>query len=55
MSDRYCSVDGLTVEVDDATLVITLDRPAQRNVLDDTSTAGLIAALETAAVEHVQS
>ncbi|GAB2862018.1 enoyl-CoA hydratase-related protein [Actinocorallia aurea] len=52
MSDRYASVDGLAVAVQEGVLRLTLDRPERRNVLDDVSMAGLISALETAATDE---
>lgn len=48
---RYQSVVGLRAEVDGALLVLTLDRPSHRNALDDTSMAGLIAALGAASTD----
>jgi 2-(1,2-epoxy-1,2-dihydrophenyl)acetyl-CoA isomerase len=47
-SDPYASVDGLDVQLDGPVLRLTLDRPDKRNALDDTMTAGLIAAIDAA-------
>ena len=44
----YTSVDGLQVELEGAVLHLTLDRPAQRNAIDDTVMAGLIDAIDAA-------
>jgi 2-(1,2-epoxy-1,2-dihydrophenyl)acetyl-CoA isomerase len=42
------SVDGLRVELTGAVLRLTLDRPAQRNAIDDVVMAGLIDAIDAA-------
>jgi 2-(1,2-epoxy-1,2-dihydrophenyl)acetyl-CoA isomerase len=47
----YESVAGLDIGVDGAVLRLTLNRPERRNTLTDTSTAGLIRALERAATD----
>lgn len=47
-SASYLSVDGLLVELTDAVLRIRLDRPEQRNAINDTMMAGLIEAVDTA-------
>jgi len=44
----YGSVDGLRVGLAGAVLQLTLDRPAQRNAIDDTVMAGLIDAVDAA-------
>jgi 2-(1,2-epoxy-1,2-dihydrophenyl)acetyl-CoA isomerase len=44
----YRSVEGLSVALDGAVLRLQLDRPSKRNALDDTMTAGLIDAIDTA-------
>src|SRR6188768_2633546 len=44
----YDAVDGLQVELRDAVLQLTLDRPAQRNAIDDTVMTGLIDAIDAA-------
>ena len=44
----YASVDGLQVALDGAVLRLTLDRPAQRNAIDDTVMRGLIDAIDVA-------
>lgn len=44
----YRSVDGLGVDVAGSVLRLTLDRPAQRNAIDDTVMAGLIDAIDAA-------
>jgi 2-(1,2-epoxy-1,2-dihydrophenyl)acetyl-CoA isomerase len=51
MSERFTSTAGLTAEVEGTQLTLTLDRPAQRNALDDASMAALIANLEAAATD----
>jgi 2-(1,2-epoxy-1,2-dihydrophenyl)acetyl-CoA isomerase len=51
MSDRFRSTGGLSAEVDGGTLTLTLDRPAQRNALDDSSMSTLIRNLEAAATD----
>jgi 2-(1,2-epoxy-1,2-dihydrophenyl)acetyl-CoA isomerase len=44
----YDPVDGLGVELAGGVLRLTLDRPAQRNAIDDTVMAGLIDAIDAA-------
>jgi 2-(1,2-epoxy-1,2-dihydrophenyl)acetyl-CoA isomerase len=44
----YTPVEGLGVELDDAVLRLTLDRPDKRNAIDDTMMAGLIDAIDRA-------
>jgi 2-(1,2-epoxy-1,2-dihydrophenyl)acetyl-CoA isomerase len=44
----YGSVDGLQIELAGAVLRLTLDRPAQRNAIDDTVMDGLIDAIDAA-------
>jgi 2-(1,2-epoxy-1,2-dihydrophenyl)acetyl-CoA isomerase len=44
----YRSVDGLAVELTGTVLRLHLDRPAQRNAIDDTMMAALIDSVETA-------
>ena len=44
----YDSVAGLQVELAGAVLRLTLDRPAQRNAIDDTVMEGLIVAIDAA-------
>ncbi|HVB93163.1 MAG TPA: enoyl-CoA hydratase-related protein [Acidimicrobiales bacterium] len=44
----YRSVDGLSVEVHDSVLRLRLDRPTQRNAINDTMMAGLIEAVDAA-------
>ena len=51
MNDRFTSVPGLTAEVQGPRLILTLDRPTQRNALDDESMMVLIANLEAAATD----
>lgn len=51
MRDAFVSVPGLAAEVEQARLTLTLDRPAQRNALDDISMAALIANVEAAATD----
>ncbi|HEY1988777.1 MAG TPA: enoyl-CoA hydratase-related protein [Acidimicrobiales bacterium] len=45
--EPYQSVDGLSVEVSDAVLRLRLDRPSQRNAINDTMMAALIEAVDT--------
>jgi 2-(1,2-epoxy-1,2-dihydrophenyl)acetyl-CoA isomerase len=45
--EPYRSVDGLSVEVSDAVLRLRLDRPTQRNAINDTMMAALIEAVDT--------
>ncbi|MCU1644389.1 MAG: enoyl-CoA hydratase [Nocardia sp.] len=49
--NRYESVDGLDVTVDSNVLRLTLNDPERRNALTDTSVAGFIRSLETAATD----
>jgi 2-(1,2-epoxy-1,2-dihydrophenyl)acetyl-CoA isomerase len=51
MSDRFTSTAGLTAEVEGSRLTLTLDRPTQRNTLDDTSMSALIKNLEAVATD----
>jgi len=44
----YASVDGLQIALTDGVLHLTLDRPAQRNAIDDTVMQGLIDAIDAA-------
>ena len=44
----YEPVEGLDVALEGAVLRLTLDRPAQRNAIDDTVMAGLIDAIDRA-------
>jgi 2-(1,2-epoxy-1,2-dihydrophenyl)acetyl-CoA isomerase len=44
----YRSVDGLSVEVSASVLRLRLDRPTQRNAINDTMMAGLIEAVDAA-------
>ncbi|HEV3264701.1 MAG TPA: enoyl-CoA hydratase-related protein [Acidimicrobiales bacterium] len=46
--EPYRSVDGLSIEVSNAVLRLRLDRPTQRNAINDTMMAGLIAAVDAA-------
>jgi 2-(1,2-epoxy-1,2-dihydrophenyl)acetyl-CoA isomerase len=49
MTDHsYRPVDGLAVELDDAVLVLRLDRPTLRNAISDVMMAGLIEAVDQA-------
>jgi 2-(1,2-epoxy-1,2-dihydrophenyl)acetyl-CoA isomerase len=49
MTDEpYRSVDGMSIEVSNAVLRLRLDRPAQRNAINDTMMAGLIEAVDAA-------
>jgi 2-(1,2-epoxy-1,2-dihydrophenyl)acetyl-CoA isomerase len=49
MTDEpYRSVDGLSIEVSNAVLRLRLDRPTQRNAINDTMMAGLIEAVDAA-------
>jgi 2-(1,2-epoxy-1,2-dihydrophenyl)acetyl-CoA isomerase len=52
MKQSYEPVDGLDVAVDGAVLRLALNRPERRNTLTDTSIAGLIRALERAAIDE---
>jgi 2-(1,2-epoxy-1,2-dihydrophenyl)acetyl-CoA isomerase len=47
-SEGYRSVAGLGVVLDGAVLRLTLDRPAQRNAVDDEMMSGLIEAVDAA-------
>jgi 2-(1,2-epoxy-1,2-dihydrophenyl)acetyl-CoA isomerase len=51
MGERYSSTEGLDAEVGDSVLRLTLNRPKQRNALDDVSMAALIGNLETASTD----
>lgn len=46
--DRYRSVAGLRVSPEGPLLRLQLDRPKQRNAIDDTMMSGLVAALDAA-------
>ncbi len=42
------SVDGLTVEIDDSTLRLVIDRPDRRNAITDDIVQALIGTIESA-------
>jgi 2-(1,2-epoxy-1,2-dihydrophenyl)acetyl-CoA isomerase len=52
MKPAYEPVDGLDIAVDGPVLRLTLNRPERRNTLTDTSIAGLIRAVESAATDE---
>jgi 2-(1,2-epoxy-1,2-dihydrophenyl)acetyl-CoA isomerase len=51
MSGGFVTTTGLSAEVAGPRLTLTIDRPKQRNALDDTSMAAFIANLEAAAID----
>lgn len=51
MSGEFVTTTGLCAEVAGPRLTLTIDRPKQRNALDDTSMAAFIANLEAAATD----
>jgi 2-(1,2-epoxy-1,2-dihydrophenyl)acetyl-CoA isomerase len=51
MAEKYESVDGLDADLSDAVLMLTLNRPKQRNSLNDVSMAALIGHLEAASTD----
>jgi 2-(1,2-epoxy-1,2-dihydrophenyl)acetyl-CoA isomerase len=51
MSEGFVTTDGLSAEVAGPRLTLTIDRPRQRNALDDTSMAAFIDNLEAAATD----
>ena len=51
MSSGFVTAAGLNAEVTGPRLTLTIDRPKQRNALDDTSMAAFIANLEAAATD----
>jgi 2-(1,2-epoxy-1,2-dihydrophenyl)acetyl-CoA isomerase len=51
MSEGFVSTTGLSAEVTGPRLTLTIDRPQQRNSLDDTSMAAFIDNLEAAATD----
>ena len=51
MGEHYSSAEGLDAGVGDSVLRLTLNRPKQRNALDDASMAALIGNLETASTD----
>jgi 2-(1,2-epoxy-1,2-dihydrophenyl)acetyl-CoA isomerase len=50
-AQAYPSVDGLSVEVRDAVLHLTIDRPSHRNALTDESMGALIRSIEAASTD----
>ena len=51
MSEGFVSTTGLSAEVTGPRVTLTIDRPRQRNALDDTSMAAFIDNLEAAATD----
>ncbi|CAN5693112.1 enoyl-CoA hydratase-related protein [soil metagenome] len=51
MSEGFVSSPGLSAEVQDAKLILTINRPTHRNALDDTTMAAFIDNLEAAATD----
>jgi 2-(1,2-epoxy-1,2-dihydrophenyl)acetyl-CoA isomerase len=52
VSDEFVSTDGLSAQVDETRLTLTIDRPSHRNALTDSSMAALIDNLEAAATHE---
>jgi 2-(1,2-epoxy-1,2-dihydrophenyl)acetyl-CoA isomerase len=56
VDDLYVEADGFRAEVDGTVLMLTLDAPARRNALNDTSMTALIRVLESAATtDHLRA